>query len=148
MKSRYFNLALLSVALTSALLTPAARGDELDKKTIIKIDSPVQIQDAVLASGEHVLKLLNTSGSRTTVLVFNADETKLETIILANNASRLQATSRTELMFYETSAGSTPALHTWFYPGDTTGLEFLAPKQAAGAAANLGSQKPHDTAHD
>jgi hypothetical protein len=128
MKSRYLNLALVGLALIATSLAPAARADEWDKKTIIKIDAPVQIQNTVLDPGQHVLKLLNSDSQRNIVLVFNADETKLETTVLANFASRLEPADGTRFTFYETHAGSPEVLHTWFYPGDTIGLEFPAPK--------------------
>ncbi len=111
MKSRYLNLALVGLALIATSLAPAARADEWDKKTIIKIDAPVQIQNTVLDPGQHVLKLLNS-----------------ETTVLANFASRLEPADGTRFTFYETHASSPEVLHTWFYPGDTIGLEFPAPK--------------------
>jgi len=140
MKSRYLSFALTGLALITTSL--AARADEWNKKTIIKIDAPVRIQDTVLDPGQHVLKLLTPDSQRNIVLVFNADETKLEATVFAYFASRLEPADDTRFTFYEGPAGGPEALRTWFYPGDTIGLEFPAP------TAKLTSHQPGSASHD
>ena len=140
MKSRYLSFALTGLALITTSL--AARADEWDKKTVIKIDAPVQIQNTVLDPGQHVLKLLTPDSQRNVVLVFNADETKLEATVLAYSASRLAPADGTRFTFYEATPGSPEALRTWFYPGDTIGLEFPAP------TAKLASHHPGSPNHN
>jgi hypothetical protein len=89
-----------------------------------------------LAPGEYVLKLLGSPSDRHIVEIFNRDETHLIGTELAISAYRLEPSGGTRVTFYETPAGQLPALRTWFYSGDRTGIEFLPPQAAAAAKAN------------
>ena len=116
----------LALALLSITLAPSAKADEWDKKTVITVQGgAVQIQGTVLEPGKYVLKLLDSQADRRILQVFNADETHLETTILANAAYRLEPTGDTRFTFAEVPAGQPPAISTWFYPGDNYGLQFL-----------------------
>ena len=118
--------AALALALLSITLAPSAKADEWDKKTVITVQGgAVQIQGTVLEPGEYVFKLADSQSDRRILEVFNADETKLETTILANAAYRLEPTGDTRFTFAEVPAGQPPAMSTWFYPGDNYGLQFL-----------------------
>ena len=118
--------AALALALLSTTLAPSAKADEWDKKTVITVQGgAVQIQGTVLEPGKYVLKLLDSQADRQILQVFNADETHLETTILANAAYRLEPTGDTRFTFAEVPAGQPPAISTWFYPGDNYGLQFL-----------------------
>ena len=117
--------AALALALLSITLAPSAKADEWDKKTVITVQGgAVQIQGTVLEPGKYVLKLLDSQADRQILQVFNADETHLETTILANAAYRLEPTGDTRFTFAEVPAGQPPAISTWFYPGDNYGLQF------------------------
>jgi hypothetical protein len=117
---------VLALALFTAALAPSAKADEWNKKTVITVQGgAVQIQGTTLEPGKYVLKLVDSQSERRILQVFNADETKLETTILANAAYRLEPTGRTAFTFYEMSVGQPPAVRTWFYPGDNFGLEFV-----------------------
>ena len=75
--------------------------------------------------GRYVMKLLDSQSNRQ--ILHDADETKLEMTILASPAFRLDPTGDTRLTLYDEEAnGRGRALHTWFYPGDNSGLEFAA----------------------
>jgi hypothetical protein len=65
---------------------------------------------------------------RDIVLVFNADETKLEATVIANQTSRDRAEDTPKFAFYDVADCSTPALSTWFGAGDTIGLRFSISK--------------------
>ena len=118
--------AALALALLSITLAPSAKADEWDKKTVITVQGgAVQIQGTVLEPGKYVLKLLDSQADRQILQVFNADETHLETTILANAAYRLYPTGDMRFTFAEVPAGQPPAISTWFYPGDNYGLQFL-----------------------
>ena len=116
----------LALALLTMTLVPSAKADEWDKKTVITVKGgAVEIQGTVLEPGKYVLKLFDSQSDRRILEVFNADETRLETTILANAAYRLEPTGDTRFTFAEVPAGQPPAISTWFYPGDNYGLQFL-----------------------
>ena len=117
--------SLLALAVLTITLAPSAKADQWDKKTVITVrGGAVQIQDSVLEPGEYVLKLLDSRADRRILQVFNADETKLETTILANAAYRPEPTGDTQFTFAERGDGQPLAISTWFYPGDNYGLQF------------------------
>jgi hypothetical protein len=117
--------AALALALFTVTLAPSAKADEFDKRTVITIKGgSVQIQGTVLEPGKYILKLADSQSDRRILEVFNSDETKLETTVLADSAYRLKPADNTVFTYYEMSPGQPPAVRTWFYPGDNYGLEF------------------------
>jgi len=126
MTTTFKRLAALGLVLYTTALTPLAKADEWNKKTVITTNNPIQIQGKVLEPGRYVLRLLDSPSDRNIVQIYDADETKLEMTVLANSAFRLVPTGDTRFTFYESANGQAQALRTWFYPGDNFGLEFSA----------------------
>jgi hypothetical protein len=123
---RYLTVfAALAMSLMSSAFVPSLKASEWDKKTIITISQPVTVEGTLLPAGQYVLKLQDSALSQDVVYIFNAEETRLITTVLAIHAYRLQPTGKSEFSFYETPTGQPAALHRWFYPGDNDGLEFL-----------------------
>jgi hypothetical protein len=105
------------------------------------VNEPFQVPNKVLPAGTYVIKLLNSPSDRHIVQIFNADETKLETTILAIPNYRIQPTGKTVFSFWETPPGQPKALRAWFYPGDNFGQEFAYPKSAAVQIAAVSHQQ-------
>ena len=133
-------LALASVGVLGIALAPTARADEWNKKTIMTVNESIQVPNKVLPAGKYVVKLLDSPSDRHIVQIFNADETHLETTILAIPNYRLQPTGKTVFTFWETPPGQPKALRAWFYPGDNFGQEFAYPKSAAVQIAAVSHQ--------
>ena len=127
--------AALATSLMSSAFIPSLTAGELDEKTIIAITQPIDMQGTILPAGQYVLKLLGSPSNRDIILVFDSDETRLMTTILAIHAYRQDPTDRSAFSFYESRAGQPAALHTWFYPGENSGFEFRQHKAAAEARA-------------
>jgi outer membrane biosynthesis protein TonB len=106
-----------------------AQADVWNKKTVLTVDQPIQIQDTYLEPGTYVFKLLDSSSNRNIVQIYNSDENHLINTIMAIPNYRLQPTGNTRFTFYETPPGTARAMHAWFYPGDNFGQEFRYPKQ-------------------
>jgi len=125
------------LALVGAALSPAARADEWNRKTVITFSGPVEIPGvhlkgwAVLPAGTYVFKILDSTGDRHIVQIFNEDQTQVLATILAIPNYRLQATDQTVVTFRERPAGEPEAIRAWFYPGRTYGEEFVYPKARA-----------------
>src|SRR5437773_4397241 len=117
-------------------LSPAARADMWNKKTIMTVNQAIQVLNKVLEPGTYVFKLADSQSDRHIVQIFNGDERHIITTILAIPNYRLRPRGHTELDFWETPAGMTPAVRAWFYPGDNFGQEFAyKPSMAVQIAA-------------
>jgi hypothetical protein len=120
--------------LVALAIAPAAKADNLDKKTILTFSEPFEVPgvDAqILPAGTYVFKILDSWSDRNIVQIFSADETHVYTTILAIANYRLKATDKTVLTFKERGAGQPEAIKAWFYPGQTWGQEFVYPKKRA-----------------
>ena len=143
MKRNLRVFAALAISLMSSAFVPSLKASEIDKKTTITISQPVAMEGTILPAGHYVLRLQNSPSRSDVVYVFNGDETRLITTVLPIHASRLQPTGESEFSFYESRAGQPTALHTWFYPGDDNGFEFLQPQHmvVAGFSADPAAAK-------
>ena len=130
-----FRYLPIFAALASSLI-PSLKADEWDKNTNIAVSKPLAVEATVFPTGHYVLRLQNSSANRDVVQFFNEDGTRIIATILAIPASRREPTGDPKLSFYETPAEQPVALHTWFYAGDTLGVEFLRPKHATPAGLN------------
>jgi hypothetical protein len=122
-KHYFRTIAALTVSLMGSALVPALKADEWDRRTNITIDQSIDVQGTVLPPGSYVVKLLGSFVDRRVVQIFNAEENHLIVTVLAISAERLSAGDG-DFKFYKAADGQPPALRTWFYPGDTFGLEF------------------------
>jgi len=135
-----FVVAMASVGMLGVALSSSARADEWNKKTVMTVSEPIQVPNKVLPAGTYVIKLLDSPSDRHIVQIFNADETQLQTTILAIPNYRIQPTGKTVFSFWETPPGQPKALRAWFYPGDNFGQEFAYPKSAAVQIAAVSHQ--------
>jgi len=116
-------------------------GGQWDKATTVTFAQPVELPNIVLPAGTYIFKLADVPTSRHVVQVFNADETKLITTILALPNYRLTPTDKTVMPFEERAPGMPQALRAWFYPDNTFGQEFVYPKARAAELAQT-TQEP------
>src|ERR1051325_9914199 len=120
--SKYFLFFVVILLFVFALPT-IAMSDISKKNTILTLDGPIAIPEVVLIAGTYVFTV-DSSYAMPLVRVWNADETEMLTSFFAYPAERLEAAEGTVLTFDERKVGLPEALRTWFYPGDTIGLEF------------------------
>jgi len=125
------------MALMGALLAPAVKADDWNRKTVITFSGPVEIPGVhlpgwgVLPAGTYVFKILDSQSDRHIVQIFSKDELTVYATILAIPNYRLKATDKTVMTFRERPAGQPEALRAWFYPGRNWGEEFVYPKAVA-----------------
>ena len=132
MRNTLFTIA--AAAMTMATMT-TARADDWDKKTNITVNETILIPGRTLPPGKYVMKLANITANRNVVQIFNEKQDHLEATILAFNNYQLVPKDKTVLTYWETPAGSPPALRAWFFPGDQFGQEFAYPKAMADSLA-------------
>ena len=122
---------LCCAAAMTIMLAPAAHADQWNKKTILTFSGPVQLPGATLPAGSYVFKLADIPGNRHVVQVFDKDEKKIYTTLLAIPNDRLESTDKPVVLFSERAAGSPQAIKVWYYPGERIGDEFVYPKSQA-----------------
>ena len=128
-----------SMALTTAILTPLM-ADEFNKETKLEFSGPVEVPGKVLAAGKYVFKIADSESDRNIVQIFSEDahgDQKFVTTIMAIPDYREDTPDKTIIQFEERPSGSPEAIHSWFYPGDNTGWQFVYPK---GERSQMSSQ--------
>src|SRR3984893_16400237 len=123
--------AALCVVTLGVGLTPSAAADESDKKTIVTFNAPVEVPGKALPAGTYVFKLLDSTGNRNIVQIYDKDEKKLLATMLAIPDYRMQPSDKPVITFEERPSGTPEALRAWFYPGDTYGQQFVYPHKRA-----------------
>src|SRR5260221_5902220 len=123
--------ALCCAAAITAMLAPAARADEWNKKTILTFSGAVQVPGATLPAGSYVFKLADIPGNRHVVQVFDKDEKKIYTTILAIPNDRLEPTDKPVVLFSERASGSPQPVKRWYYPVEPIGDGVVDPKSQA-----------------
>src|SRR3954466_2503594 len=101
------------VLVACAFLVPTAAADEWNKQTKVTFSAPVEVPGVnaqVLPAGTYVFKLLDSLSDRHIVQIFNKDETKVYSTILAIPNYRLKATDKTVMTFAERAAGEPQAI--------------------------------------
>jgi len=118
----------LCLTVLGLVAAPKAKADEWNHKTVITFSGPVEVPGVgqhLLPAGTYVFKLLDSPADRHIVQIFNQDQTKLLTTVLAVPNYRLKATNKTVITFRERPAGEPEALKAWFYPGHQWGEHFV-----------------------
>jgi Protein of unknown function (DUF2911) len=124
------------------VFAPTVKADEWNKKTNITINQPIEVEGTVLPAGSYVLKLVDSPADRSTVWILNAAENHVIATVFAIPIYRTEPPDKSELRFSEPEAGRPLALHSWFYAGDSIGLEF---REVHGASTVAAAQGPSTT---
>ena len=123
--------AMCCATALTALLAPGARADEWNKKTFLTFSGPVQVPGVTLPAGTYTFKLADLNGNRHVVQIFDKDEKKIFTTLMAIPNQRLEPSDKPVVLFTETPAGSPQAVKVWYYPGERIGNEFVYPRSQA-----------------
>ena len=132
MNSKLKILCLSGSLALSFLVTKPAMADEMNKRTDFQFGAPVQIPGRVLAPGKYVFQLANDESDRNIVQIFSEDSKG--NLSLVENVSTIpdylsNIPDKPIVRFEERPTGSPEAIHSWFYPGDNAGWEFVYPKE-------------------
>jgi hypothetical protein len=115
----------LCAAMLCAALGPSAGADNWDRKTTVNFSAPVEIPGQVLPPGTYVFKLVKLPDSRNVVQIQNEDQSFTFATLQTVSTWRTYPANRTHFLFDERSGDQPEALRTWYYPGDTRGLDFI-----------------------
>jgi len=115
---------VLAVALF-VVTSRSARADEFDRLMVITFSGPVEVPGAVLPAGTYQFKLADPNGDRNVVEIRSDDGSKVYATLLTIPDERSTPTDDPVVTFEERAAGSPEAIRALFYPGETTGMEFV-----------------------
>jgi len=142
--TQYKVLAMIfCISAVTLAITPGAKADPYNKKTIVTFNNPVEIPGVgtqLLPAGTYVFKLVDSVSTRDIVQIFNKEETHVYATVLAIPNYRLRATGKTVMTFKERAAGAPEAIRAWFYPGNIDGQEFVYPKARAMEIAKISNE--------
>ena len=136
---RTFAIATATVmALLFAVTTNGAAQDTHDR-TFLTFSTAIELPGMRLEPGTYLFKLADTA-TRGVVQVLTQDEKQMLGQWFFAPAQRQEVTDDNVVLFRETSAGATPAVQYWYFPGEKSGKEFMYPKdQAMGIARRTGA---------
>jgi len=115
----------LGSLLAFLILLPSARAAEYDQATKLTFNQQVQIPGRVLPAGTYWFVLDDNLGSRNIVKIFNSDRSKLYARVFTNNVETLTAANETTITFAEREQMKPETILSWFYPGRTSGHQFV-----------------------
>jgi hypothetical protein len=116
---------VLVTVLFGAVLAPGARADHWDKKTIVTFSDSVEIPGQVLPAGTYIFKLADSPADRHIVQIWNQEESQVLATTITIPNTRFEPPDRSTFEFEERAGDSPVALKVWFYPGSSTGEEFI-----------------------
>jgi hypothetical protein len=128
MYRKMFTSMICLMLIGGTFYVPKVRADESDKKTFVTVNEPIQVPGKVLPGGTYVFKRLD-SNDPTLVAIYDADEMHLITTIQGIPSVRAEAPDKVILQLEERPSGQPEALTAWFYPGYSSGVEFVYPRQ-------------------
>jgi hypothetical protein len=116
---------MLAFAFTPSLL----HADEFDQATKFTFSQPVQIPGRILPAGTYWFQLLNTT-NRQIVEVQAEDHTPIA-LLYTFARERSSGNEDVAVTLADRGPNQPEAIVAWFYQGDTSGHQFLYPKQQA-----------------
>lgn len=124
---RYIALGLLIAFALFFELT--AHADVWNEQTKVTFSGPVQIADEVLPAGTYTFQLADPDDDQNIVQIFNADRTVLYTTVETVPIGTNNDNGQTVVTLAEPASGKPAVVVSWFYPGNSTGHEFVLSKQ-------------------
>ena len=118
-------LTILATMLAFLIMLPVARASEEDQATKLTFNKAVQIPGRILPAGTYWFVLLDANAAPKVVQIYNSDRSTLYATILTNDAERPNPTDNTAITFADRGSMQPETIVTWFYPGYTSGHEFV-----------------------
>jgi hypothetical protein len=118
----------MGLLLAFVVMLPSARADEFDQATKLSFNQSFQIPGRVLPAGSYWFVLVSDPTNRNIVRIFNSDKSTLYATIFAINTESPTPTDKTAITFALREPMQPETLLSWFYPGRTSGHQFVYSK--------------------
>lgn len=138
---KFNRLAFVAAFVLSAILLAEVyvHADEMDQSTKITFSKPIEVPDQFLPAGTYLFKAAD-SNDPNLVRIFNADGSRLYATLLTISTERPKPAGNTVVTLVQQPDGRPDALLKWFYPGNTTGRQFVYPEQEGQQLAHYRQQ--------
>ena len=130
-------LACVASALLALPVSAAAQGP-VNQDTFFTFSQAVELPGTTLPAGTYFFQLADSPSNRHIVKVMSQDRKQLHATLLAIPFySNDRPSDEPQVRFMETpaqaasGAAGTNAIKIWFYPGTSTGHEFIYPREQA-----------------
>lgn len=130
MSIRGFARVTCAGILLACVLAGAASAQVSDKRTTFTLKNPTSVPGVTLPPGDYQFRLAD-SATRDVVQVLSADGTTAYAMFFTIPVWRARPAGDSELHFMETASGMPQAVHTWYYVGESSGYEFVYPREQA-----------------
>ena len=134
------------LGLLIGLVASLATADTVDKRTFFTFNRPIALPGVTLPAGQYLFRIANPNTEADVVQVLSADGKTPYATLFAIPDERPDASNEPEVRFMETGKDEPSAIKAWWYPGETTGYEFIYPKSQARLLAK-GNPTPVLTTH-
>lgn len=124
-------LRVMGLCVLVGLVAGVATADSLDERTYFTFNRPISLPGVTLPAGKYLFRIVNPTNQNDVVQVLSADGHKSYAMLFSIPDERPDATSGPEVRFLETGPDTPSAIKAWWYPGRTTGWEFIYPKRQA-----------------
>lgn len=132
-----------AVLLSSTLA--AAQGQIVDSRlTNVTFSGPVSVPGHTLPAGTYHFQLADSNANKNIVQVFDKDNNLVATM-LAVPAKRHEPKGDPVITFKETRSDLPPAIHYWYYAGESQGSELVYPRHQAQEIANASGESVMST---
>ena len=128
----------LMVGLFAGPSARAVQASEADRLTYVTFSGPVEVPGVGLSAGTYIFKLADPDTGNRLVQVLSKDRKTVYATFFSLPETRPAPAGETIVTLYEggMATGSPEAIKAWFYPGETTGFEFVYPREQAKKAAS------------
>jgi len=130
----------VAAALGLFCATATAQGTVPNQPVYFTFSAPVTLPGQTLPAGQYEFRLSSSQADRHIVQIYSRDNQKYIGMFFAIPAMRPTPPEKAEVTFLETPANMAPAVQTWWYPGLTTGHEFIYPRSQAVILAKVNTK--------
>src|SRR4030095_8935734 len=115
-----------AITASMAVFSPGARAQLLEEKMTVHFSAPVEVPGEVLPAGTYVFEALQ--GGRLT-RILSADEKHIYATLLTVPEEKEEPVDKPKIKLDGPIAQGSPArVDSWFYPGESTGNQFIYQK--------------------
>ncbi len=137
-------LACMTAAMMTMSVNAGAQGPA-NQDTYFTFSQAVELPKTTLPAGTYFFQLMDSPGNRHIVKVMSQDRKQLHATLMAiPYYSTDRPSDQPQVRFLETPAANgvaaTNAIKIWFYPGRSTGHEFIWPRDKAVQLAKVTGQ--------